>query len=154
MSVRFSLPLQYLSEHPLLLPHVGPRGSLYFSSIPSSPESVLVRAQAAIHSASDGWLDPRSIQLGCRAFNRLALDDRAAFFELVLRGRSLDELAREGGRLAVELARSARRALDVFALHGASAPMRTRGAASARDEGAVRPRDAAASRRLREEGTR
>lgn len=99
-------------------------------------------------------LDPRSIQLGCRAFNRLALDDRAAFFELVLRGRSLDELAREGGRLAVELARSARRALDVFALHGASAPMRTRGAASARDEGAVRPRDAAASRRLREEGTR
>ncbi|MCY3001889.1 MAG: hypothetical protein NTV21_08795 [Planctomycetota bacterium] len=64
VSVGFFDSLQYLSEHPLLLPHFGPQGSLFFSSSPSSPESVIVRAQAAIHSASDGWLDPRSILNG------------------------------------------------------------------------------------------
>lgn len=59
-------------------------------------------------------LDARVMQLCCRSFNRLPTEERRAFFELVLRGRSLDELARESGTPAVEIARRARRALDLF----------------------------------------
>ncbi|MBK7876749.1 MAG: hypothetical protein IPJ77_13560 [Planctomycetes bacterium] len=60
-------------------------------------------------------LEPRAVQLGCRAFNRLPVEERRAFFELVLRARTLDEVVRECGRPAVDVARSARRALEVFA---------------------------------------
>lgn len=89
-------------------------------------------------------LDPRAVQLGCRAFNRLVPEERSAFFELVLCGRTLDEVARESGRPAVELARCARRALEVFV---ATAP-RARG-----EDAGVRAKEYAA-RKPREGGAR
>jgi len=48
------------------------------------------------------------------SFNVLCADSRAAFFQLVLGGRSLDEWATSTGRSASNLARDARRALQVF----------------------------------------
>ncbi|MBI5362738.1 MAG: sigma-70 family RNA polymerase sigma factor [Planctomycetes bacterium] len=59
-------------------------------------------------------LDARVMQLCCRSFNRLPEDERRAFFELVLRARSLDELAHASGTPAVDIARRARRALNLF----------------------------------------
>lgn len=58
-------------------------------------------------------LDPRSMRKACASFNVLPLADRAAFIDLVLRNRSLDDLARELGEGATQIARRARRALDV-----------------------------------------
>lgn len=75
------------------------------NSVPSSAFAAL---------ADPLGLEPRAMQVCCRAFNRLPLEDRRAFFELVLRVRSLDELAREFDASAVEIARRARRALDTF----------------------------------------
>lgn len=66
-------------------------------------------------------LQASSLRAACLRFNRLPLQERRAFFELVLRHRSLDEVAREAGRSAIEVARQARRALDLFA-GAASAP--------------------------------
>ncbi len=50
----------------------------------------------------------------CARFHRLAFPERRAFFDLVLHARSLDELARAGGESATEIARRARRGLDVL----------------------------------------
>jgi hypothetical protein len=50
----------------------------------------------------------------CSSFNVLPLADRSAFFDLVLRNRSLDDLAKELGEGATLIARRARRALDVI----------------------------------------
>ena len=47
-------------------------------------------------------------------FNRLPVEVREAFFRLVLEKVSLDELARLSPRSATELARQARRALQIF----------------------------------------
>jgi len=57
-------------------------------------------------------LDPASMRRACSAFNVLPLADRAAFVDLVLRNRSLDDLARELGESATQIARRARRAFD------------------------------------------
>lgn len=59
-------------------------------------------------------LEPASMRKACAAFNVLPLADRAAFVDLVLRNRSLDELARELGQSATQIARCARRALDAI----------------------------------------
>ncbi len=58
-------------------------------------------------------LEPEAMQRACAAFNRLPAADRAAFFELVIHRRSLDDLARRSGESASEIARRARRALEV-----------------------------------------
>jgi hypothetical protein len=57
-------------------------------------------------------LDPVAMRSACARFNVLSVPERAAFVELVLRGRSLDELVRETGESAPRLAKRARRALD------------------------------------------
>lgn len=59
-------------------------------------------------------LDPRAMRAACAAFNLLTFDERSAFADLVLRGRSLDEVARAVGESATEVARRARRALDAI----------------------------------------
>jgi len=59
-------------------------------------------------------LDPGSMRRACAVFNVLPLADRAAFVDLVLRNRSLDEMARELGENATQIARRARRALDAI----------------------------------------
>lgn len=59
-------------------------------------------------------LDAGVLRGACRAFNRLPLDERRVFFEFVLRNRSLDEVARECSRNATDVARLARRAIEVF----------------------------------------
>lgn len=59
-------------------------------------------------------LDPESMRKACAVFNVLPLADRAAFIDLVLRNRSLDDLARELGESATQIARCARRALDAI----------------------------------------
>jgi len=56
-------------------------------------------------------LDPRSLAFACHAFNRLPNEDRRAFFELVVRGRALEVLARDERGGATVVARRARRAL-------------------------------------------
>jgi DNA-directed RNA polymerase specialized sigma24 family protein len=59
-------------------------------------------------------LEPAAMRRACAAFNRLPAIDRASFFDLVIDGGSLDELARRSGESASEIARRARRALDVL----------------------------------------
>jgi DNA-directed RNA polymerase specialized sigma24 family protein len=59
-------------------------------------------------------LDPESMRSACVLFNRLPLPERGAFFDLVIEGRSLDACAKERGESATEVARRARRALDVL----------------------------------------
>jgi hypothetical protein len=59
-------------------------------------------------------LEPAAMGRACAAFNRLPLAERAAFFALVIQARSLDDLARESGEGATDIARRARRALDAI----------------------------------------
>lgn len=59
-------------------------------------------------------LDPTAMRAACAAFNLLPFADRNAFADLVLRGRSLDKVARAAGESATEVARRARRALDTL----------------------------------------
>lgn len=59
-------------------------------------------------------LDADEMRRACARFNRLPADERRAFFDLVLRSHSLDELARTQTESATEIARRARRALDVL----------------------------------------
>lgn len=80
-----------------------------------------VRANAPIEpsSAFDALarpleLDPVEMRRACAAFNRLPLQDRRAFFDWVLRSGSLDRLARDAQTNASEIARRARRALEVL----------------------------------------
>jgi hypothetical protein len=58
-------------------------------------------------------LEPGAMRRACASFNQLPAPDRRAFFELVIQGRALDELARQGRESASEIARRARRALDL-----------------------------------------
>lgn len=66
-------------------------------------------------------LEAEAMGRACLAFNRLVQADRAAFFALVIAGRTLDELARSSHEHATEIARRARRALDAI-LVAAAAP--------------------------------
>jgi len=59
-------------------------------------------------------LEPSAMRAACAAFNALPYAERSTFADLVLRGRSLDETARSSGESATEVARRARRALDVI----------------------------------------
>ncbi|HEY2369063.1 MAG TPA: hypothetical protein VGH87_21850, partial [Polyangiaceae bacterium] len=59
-------------------------------------------------------LEPEAMRRACASFNRLPKPDRKAFFELVIDGAPLDELARRGGESASEIARRARKALDLL----------------------------------------
>jgi len=59
-------------------------------------------------------LDPTAMRAACAAFNSLSFADRSAFSDLVLRGNSLDKVARSAGESATEVARRARRALDTI----------------------------------------
>jgi DNA-directed RNA polymerase specialized sigma24 family protein len=70
-------------------------------------------------------LEPEAMGRACFAFNRLPPGERRAFFALVIAGRTLDDLARESGESATDVARRARRALDAI-LVGAqpAAPVR------------------------------
>ncbi len=61
-------------------------------------------------------LDPDALRRGCAAFNRLPAADRAAFFALAIWNRRLDDLVRETGESATEIARRARRGLDAVML--------------------------------------
>ena len=58
-------------------------------------------------------LEPESMRAVCVAFNRLCEDERRSFYAWVLEGRALDEAARQAGVPTAELARRARRALEV-----------------------------------------
>ena len=59
-------------------------------------------------------LEARELRGACARFNRLSASDREAFFLLVIEGASLDAACAERGLPASELARAARRALDVL----------------------------------------
>jgi len=71
-------------------------------------------SDAFLALASPLGLDPGSMRKACSVFNVLPLADRAAFIDLVLRNRSLDDLSRELGESATQIARRARRALDAI----------------------------------------
>ena len=58
-------------------------------------------------------LDPARMHRACLAHNQLPQEQRRAFRELLIEGRSLDELAANGGRSATDIARAARAALLV-----------------------------------------
>ena len=57
-------------------------------------------------------LDPVRAREACRAFHRCSDFERACFFSLVFRARSLDEAAEELSGAPTEIARAARRVLD------------------------------------------
>ena len=78
------------------------------TSVPPTPGSAFADLARPLK------LEPQRLGRACARFNRLNAPERRAFFELVLRGRSLDLLARESGESATEIARRARRALEVF----------------------------------------
>lgn len=67
---------------------------------------------------------PAELRAACVYFNRLPESDRRAFHALVIRGRSLDQLARERGESASEVGRAARRGLDAL-LRGADSRRQT-----------------------------
>lgn len=67
-------------------------------------------------------LDPDALRRGCTAFNRLPAADRAAFFGLAICNRRLDDLVRETGASATEIARAARRGLDAVMLPSPAGP--------------------------------
>jgi DNA-directed RNA polymerase specialized sigma24 family protein len=77
---------------------------------PEASEKVGVFAALALPLG----LDPMAMRVACAAFNHLPCADRSAFTELVLRGSSLDTVARSAGESATEVARRARRALDAI----------------------------------------
>jgi len=62
-------------------------------------------------------LEPEAMRRACACFNQLCAADRKAFFDLVIDGASLDDLARRNGENASEIGRRARKALDLL-LHG------------------------------------
>ena len=57
-------------------------------------------------------LDVALVRRACTSFNDCAYDDRRACLELLVEGRSIDELAKRDGVSVSEVARRARRALD------------------------------------------
>jgi DNA-directed RNA polymerase specialized sigma24 family protein len=83
------------------------------AALPSAAFSALARPLG---------LEPEAMRRACAAFNQLPALDRTAFFALVLHGRSLDELARDGRESASDVARRARRALDLLLRVGVLEP--------------------------------
>ncbi|MCK6446705.1 MAG: hypothetical protein L6Q99_09970 [Planctomycetes bacterium] len=83
-------------------------------------DAPLDERQATAYATLGGPLGfaPAELRAACVGFNRLPESDRRAFHALVIRGRSLDELARERGESASEVGRAARRGLDAL-LRGA-----------------------------------
>ncbi len=57
-------------------------------------------------------LDPEVMRRGCVAFNRLPVEDRTAFFALVVEDVGLEEHARASGTTTNEVGRRARRGLE------------------------------------------
>lgn|GEM_PF-1516649 len=60
-------------------------------------------------------LDPEVMRRGCVAFNRLPIEDRAAFFALVVEDVGLEAHARASGATTNEVGRRARRGLEAVA---------------------------------------
>jgi len=58
-------------------------------------------------------LDPARAREACSRFNAAPSEDRAACFALLVRGVELEQLARSGGATVTEVARRARRALEL-----------------------------------------
>jgi DNA-directed RNA polymerase specialized sigma24 family protein len=81
-------------------------------AVRARPPATLEPVGAFASLAPPLGLDPRAMRAACAAFNVLTFAERRAFADLVLRGRSLDEVARAAGESATEVARRARRALD------------------------------------------
>ncbi len=100
---------------------------------PPDPESGREHGAAFAALARPLGLEPHAMGRACLAFNRLPQAERRAFHALVIAGRTLDEVARDSGESATDIARRARRALDAV-LVGASA------GGSVRPPGAVGPR--------------
>lgn len=67
-------------------------------------------------------LDPAAMRRACLAHNLLREADRRAFHGLVIAGRGLDELAREAGVHAGEIAKRARRGLEAVLIAAQAAP--------------------------------
>jgi hypothetical protein len=84
-------------------------------------------------------LEPESMRRACAAFNQLPAADRRAFFALVIDGRALDDLAHESGESASEIARRARRALDL--LMQGQAPERAQAASEKKSDKKAIDRD-------------
>lgn len=72
-------------------------------------------------------LDPAAMRRACLAHNLLREPDRRAFHELLIAGRGLDELARETGVHAGEIAKRARRGLEAILIAAQAAPQETTG---------------------------
>jgi hypothetical protein len=53
--------ITYAPSHPLLLAHNGPQSQLFYSSAPTSPAEIFLKASVAISTALDGWRDPSAI---------------------------------------------------------------------------------------------
>jgi DNA-directed RNA polymerase specialized sigma24 family protein len=79
---------------------------------PADPED----HAALVNLARPLGLEPQAMRRVCLAHNLQREPERQAFFALVICGRSLDEAARTLGLSAVELARRARRGLEVVLL--------------------------------------
>lgn len=71
---------------------------------------------ALIHLALPLGLEPKAMRRVCLAHNLLREPERRAFHALVIRGRSLEQVARECDASAVEVARRARRGLEAILL--------------------------------------
>lgn len=80
-------------------------------------------------------LEAASMQRACAAFNRAPLAERRAFFALVIEGRALEEACGASGESATEVARRARRALDlVLACVGQTSSARATAVAESKEE--------------------
>jgi hypothetical protein len=66
-------------------------------------------------------LDPAAMRQACVGVNRMPREDRKAFYELVIRGRSLDALAQQSGPTPTPIARRAPAVLENV-LRAAHAP--------------------------------
>lgn len=79
---------------------------------PTNTVDVDAPASAFTELARPLGLDPTRMRAVCATFNALPLDERAAFFALVLDQQPLEASAASGGRAPTEWARCARRALQ------------------------------------------
>jgi DNA-directed RNA polymerase specialized sigma24 family protein len=90
--------------------HEAPPSERHAASQPIGPP----HAGAFSALARPLGLDPEAMRGACVLFNRLPAPERRAFFDLVIEGRELDSIAQTSGESATEIARRARRALDVL----------------------------------------
>lgn len=83
------------------------------SELPGAQVDAVTHA-AFVDLARPLGLDPAAMRGACSRFNQLPETERSAFFALLIDGRELDELARSTSKSATELARSARRGLELL----------------------------------------